>query len=188
MGCVFSFGTGWGSWQSISFCCWPLYFFFLVLARFSLDLTLHITTLLTFLPCSLFYLGTVLTTYPTNLATLLITYPILKPYPKCNTCILGHFESTHVRFKLSLYKDPTLNAILAFWAISKVRMWGLSIFIRRSYPKCNTCILGHTTNQATVLTTYLTNLVTLLITYPTNLTVRFKVKTHKLIDMFFINV
>jgi len=42
-----------------------------------------------------------------------------KPYPKCNTCILGHFESTHV---------------------------GLSIFIRRSYPKCNTCTLGHTKN------------------------------------------
>ncbi len=35
-----------------------------------------------------------------------------KPHPKCNTCILSHFESTHV---------------------------GLSIFIRRSYPKCNTC-------------------------------------------------
>jgi hypothetical protein len=42
-----------------------------------------------------------------------------KPYPKCNTYILGHFESTHV---------------------------GLSIFIRRSYPKCNTCTLGHTKN------------------------------------------
>jgi len=42
-----------------------------------------------------------------------------KPYPKCNTCILGHFESTHV---------------------------GLSIFIRRSYLKCNTCTLGHTKN------------------------------------------
>jgi hypothetical protein len=69
-----------------------------------------------------------------------------KPYPKCNICILGHFESTHVGFKLSLYKDPTLNAIPAFWAISKVHMWGLNIFIRRSYPKCNTCILGHTTN------------------------------------------
>ncbi len=46
-----------------------------------------------------------------------------KPYPKCNTCILGHFESTHVGFKLSLYEDPTLNAIPAFWAILKVRMW-----------------------------------------------------------------
>ncbi len=31
MGCVFSFGAGWGSSQSISFCCWPLYFFFLFL-------------------------------------------------------------------------------------------------------------------------------------------------------------
>jgi hypothetical protein len=42
-----------------------------------------------------------------------------KPYPKCNTCILGHFESTHV---------------------------GSSIFIRRSYLKCNTYTLGHTKN------------------------------------------
>ncbi len=50
MGCVFSFGAGWGSWQSIFFCCWPLYFFFLVPARFSLDLTSHIATLFTFLP------------------------------------------------------------------------------------------------------------------------------------------
>ncbi len=66
-----------------------------------------------------------------------------KILPKCNTCILGHFESTHVGFKPSLYEDPTLNTIPAFWAISKVRMWGLSLFIRRSYPKCNTCILGH---------------------------------------------
>jgi hypothetical protein len=125
----------------------------LVLGRFSLDLTSHIATLLTFLPCSLFYLhtapplvpyllsptdkatlitsypidlATVLTTYPTNLATLLITYPTLKTYPKCNTCILGHFKSTHVGFKFFLYKDPTLNAIPAFWAISKVRMWGSS--------------------------------------------------------------
>jgi hypothetical protein len=39
MGCVFSFGAGLGLSQSISFCCWPLYFFFsfffLVLGRFS---------------------------------------------------------------------------------------------------------------------------------------------------------
>jgi hypothetical protein len=60
--------------------------FFLVLARFSLDLTSHIATMLTFLPCSLFYLATVLTTYPTNLATILITYPtnlatVLTTYP-----------------------------------------------------------------------------------------------------------
>jgi hypothetical protein len=71
-------------------------FWFLVI--FSLDLTLHIATLLTFLtlisiaptlvPYLLFLtdtttlitsypidLATVLTTYPTNLATLLITYP-----------------------------------------------------------------------------------------------------------------
>jgi hypothetical protein len=77
--------------------------FFLVLARFSLDLTSHIATLLTFLPCSLFYLASVLTTYPTNLATLLITY-------------------------------PTLNAILAFWAISKVRMWGSSFLYKKILP------------------------------------------------------
>jgi hypothetical protein len=113
---------------------------------------------------------------------------IQRSYPKCNTCILGHFESTHVGFKLFLYKDRILNAIPAFWAISKVRMWDLSIFIRRSYPQCNTGILGHTTNQAIVLTTYPTNLATLLITYPTNLTIRFRVETHKLIDKFFINV
>ncbi len=113
---------------------------------------------------------------------------IQRSYPKCNTYILSHFKSTHVGFKLSLYKDPTLNAILAFWAILKVRMWGLSIFIRISYPKCNTCILGHTTNQVTVLTTYPTNLATLLITYPINLTIRFRVETHKLIDKSFINV
>jgi len=68
-----------------------------------------ITTLITSYPIDL---TTILTTYPTNLATLLITY-------------------------------PTVNAIPAFWAISKVRMWGSNFFIRRSYPKCNTCILGH---------------------------------------------
>jgi hypothetical protein len=88
----------------------------------------------------------------------------------------------------SLYEDRTLNAIPTFWAISKVRMWGLSIFIRKSYLKCNTYILGHTTNQGTVLTTYPTNLATLLITYLTNLTIRLRVETHKLIDKFIINV
>jgi hypothetical protein len=72
-------------------------FFFLVLDRFSLDLTSHIATLLTFLPSQVlqqpwyliyypldtatlitsypFDLATGLTTYPTNLATILITYP-----------------------------------------------------------------------------------------------------------------
>jgi hypothetical protein len=35
---------------------------------------------------------------------------------------------------------------LHFGAQKKIRMWGLSIFIRISYPKCNTCILGHTKN------------------------------------------
>ncbi len=49
-------------------------------------------------------------------------------------------------FKPYLYEDPTLNAIPKVWAILKVRMWGLSLFIRRSYPKCNTYILGHTKN------------------------------------------
>jgi hypothetical protein len=58
----------------------------------------------------------------------------------------GPFRNYACGVQASLYEDPTLNAILAFWAISKVRMWGLSIFIRRSYPKCNTCILGHTKN------------------------------------------
>ncbi len=52
MGCVFSFGAKWGSSKSISFCCWPLYFFFLFLfgsSSFFFDLTSHIPTLLTFL-------------------------------------------------------------------------------------------------------------------------------------------
>ncbi len=100
----------------------------------------------------------------------------------------GPFRKYACGVQVSLYENPTLNAIFAFGAISKVHMWGLSIFIRRSYPKFNTCIFGHTTNQATVLTTYPTNLTTLLITYPTNLTIRFRVETHKLIDEFFINV
>jgi hypothetical protein len=61
-------------------------FLFFFLARFALDLTSHIATLLTFLPCSLFYLATVLNTYPTNLATVLTTYPtnlatVLSTYP-----------------------------------------------------------------------------------------------------------
>jgi len=43
-----------------------------------------------------------------------------KPYPKCNICILAHFESTHVGFKQSLYEDPTLNAIPAFWVTPKI--------------------------------------------------------------------
>ncbi len=62
MGCVFSFGAGWGSSQSISFCCWPLYFFFLfflVPGRFSW------TWPHTYLPCSLSYRHK----YCTNLLT-----------------------------------------------------------------------------------------------------------------------
>ncbi len=58
----------------------------------------------------------------------------------------GPFRNYACGVQASLYEDPTLNAILAFWAISKVRMWGLIMFIRRSYPKCNTCILGHIKN------------------------------------------
>jgi hypothetical protein len=37
-----------------------------------------------------------------------------KPYPKCNTCILGHTKNMHVGFKLSLNEDSTVNAIPAF--------------------------------------------------------------------------
>ncbi len=48
-----SFGVRWGSSQSISFCCWSLFFFSFFGGFgpfFFLDLTSHITTLLTFLP------------------------------------------------------------------------------------------------------------------------------------------
>ncbi len=38
-----------------------------------------------------------------------------KPYPKCNTCTLGHTKNTHVRFKPFSNEDPTLNAIPALW-------------------------------------------------------------------------
>ncbi len=98
MGCIFSFSAGWGSSQSISYCCWPLYFFFFGSWPFfpGLDLThsylahfftligivttlvpyllspIDTTTLITSYPIDL---ATVLTTYPTNLTTLLITYP-----------------------------------------------------------------------------------------------------------------
>ncbi len=58
----------------------------------------------------------------------------------------GPFRKYACGVQASLYEDPTLNAIPTFWAISKVRMWGLNIFIRKSYLKCNTCILGHTKN------------------------------------------
>ncbi len=100
MGCIFSFGAGWGSSQSISFCCWPLYFFFFFFCSWPFfpgpDLThsylAHFFTLIgiatTLVPYLLsptdtatlitsypIDLATVLTTYSTNLATLLITYP-----------------------------------------------------------------------------------------------------------------
>jgi len=96
MGCVFSFDARWGSSQSISFLCWPLYLFFDSWPFFPWNWP-H-----TLLPCSFSYphkyytnlgtlfvipyihsylntsycidLTTVLTTYPTNLATVLITY------------------------------------------------------------------------------------------------------------------
>jgi hypothetical protein len=51
MGCVFSFNIKWGSSQSISFVVDHCMFFGgFVLGFFSLDLTSHIATLLTFLP------------------------------------------------------------------------------------------------------------------------------------------
>ncbi len=104
MPCIFSFGAGWGSWQSISFCCWPLYFFFFGSWSFfpGPDLThsypAHFSTFISTTPTLVPYLlsptntatlitsypidlVTVLTTYPTNLATLLITYPTLKTLP-----------------------------------------------------------------------------------------------------------
>ncbi len=85
MGCVFSFGAGWGSSQSISFFCWPLYFSFVFFSFWFLvvfsgpDLThsypahfpTDTATLISNYPTDL---AIVLTTYPTNLATLLITY------------------------------------------------------------------------------------------------------------------
>jgi hypothetical protein len=41
----------------------------------------------------------------------------------------GPFRKYACGVQASLYEDPTLNAIPTFWAILKVRMWGLSIFI-----------------------------------------------------------
>jgi len=90
--------------------------FFLVLGRFSLDLThsysTHFFTLLSIAPTLIPYLlsstdiatlitsypidlATVLTTYPTNLTTLLITYPtnlttILTTYPTYTTTLLNY--------------------------------------------------------------------------------------------------
>jgi hypothetical protein len=88
-----------------------LYFFFL--ARFSLDLTSHIATLLTFLPCSLFYLATVFTTYPTNLTTVLTTYPtnlatILITYPTNLATVLTTYP-TNLATILITY--PTLKTL-----------------------------------------------------------------------------
>jgi hypothetical protein len=89
---VFSFGAKWGSWQSISFCCWPLYlvlFFFLVGSwPFSLrpnrthSYPTHLPTFINTAPTLVFYLLsstdiiTLITNYPTNLPPILTTYPI----------------------------------------------------------------------------------------------------------------
>jgi hypothetical protein len=99
--------------------------FFLGSYSFSLDLTSHIATMFTFLPCSLFYLATVLTTYPTNLATVLTTYPI-------NLATVLITYPTNLATLLITY--PTLNAIPAFWAISKVHMWGSNFLYTKILP------------------------------------------------------
>jgi hypothetical protein len=39
----------------------------------------------------------------------------------------GPFRKYACGVQASLYEDPTLNAIPAFWATLKVRMWGLSL-------------------------------------------------------------
>ncbi len=88
-------------------------FFFLVPARFSLDLTSHIATLFTFLPCLLFYLATALTTYPTNLAIVLTTYPInlatvLITYPTNLATVLTTYP-TNLATLLITY--PTLKTL-----------------------------------------------------------------------------
>ncbi len=88
-------------------------FFFFVLARFSLDLTSHIATLLTFLPCSLFYLATVLTTYPTNLATVLTTYPtnlatVLITYPTNLATVLTTYPTNPATLLITY---PTLKIV-----------------------------------------------------------------------------
>ncbi len=87
--------------------------FFWVHACFSLDLTSHIATLLTFLPCSLFYLATVLTTYPINLATVLTTYPtnlatVLTTYPTNLATVLTTYP-TNLATLLITY--PTLKTL-----------------------------------------------------------------------------
>ncbi len=110
---------------------------------------------------------------------------------------MGHSERTHVGFKLSLYEDPTLNAIRAFGVTLNSYLAHFPTLISiaptlvpylLSPTDTATLITSYPTDPAIVLTTYPTNLTTLLITYPTNLTIRFRVETHKLIDNFFINV
>jgi hypothetical protein len=88
-------------------------FFFLVLARFSVDLTSHIATMFTFLPCSLFYLATALTTYPTNLATVLTTYPInlatiLITYPTNLATVLTTYPTNLITLLITY---PTLKTL-----------------------------------------------------------------------------
>jgi len=99
MGYILSFDVRWGSSQSISFHCWPLYFFWgFVFGCFflGLDLThsylIHLLTLISIVPSLVPYLLsptnitilitsypidliTILTTYPINIATMLTTYP-----------------------------------------------------------------------------------------------------------------
>ncbi len=80
----------------------------------------HFSTFISIAPTLVPYLlspniVTLITSYPIDLTTVLTTYP------------------TNLATLLITY--PTLNAIPAFWAISKVRMWGSSFFIQKSYPK-----------------------------------------------------
>ncbi len=110
---------------------------------------------------------------------------------------MGHSERTHVRFKLFLYEDLTINAIPTFWVIPNsypahfptlISIAPTLVPYLLSLTHITTLITSYPTDLAIVLTTYPTNLATLLITYPTNLTIRFRVETHKLINKFFTNV
>jgi hypothetical protein len=101
----------------------------------------------------------------------------------------------HVRFKLSLYKNLTLNVIPAFRVTPKVRMWGLGFLYEdptlnaipafgvtpNSYhvhfptlisiaPTLVPYLLSPT-DTATLIISYPTNLAIVLTTYPTNLAI-----------------
>jgi hypothetical protein len=133
MGCVFSFGTRWGSSQSIFFCS-PLFFlFFLVLGRFPLGPNLthsyptHLPTFINIVPTLLPYLlslteiatldlTTILITYPTNLATLLITYLtnltiVLTTYPTNLTTLTTLLTQV-------IYKPNHLDKVTCFLCIN----------------------------------------------------------------------